>query len=167
MSELDSAATLPADRRDNMTNKDVRAIEKKFGIKLPGTYCQLITNLPPYLEALLLRDAKDGCESQIPFFLDRGMVEWTNGLVRGDEDDVYFEFDPNDDERPWPDDYFVIGSDVGGNYYCLKPATKTDRVYFWEQGCTSFMKYSQNIAGMVKKQFKLYSDLTQMDLQST
>ena len=85
-----------------LTEKKIQSLEERFAIKLPGPYRELLKAPPSYLVALLEQDVKDdGCESQITPYLDAKMIEGTNLMAR-DPDDPYFEFDPNDKERPWP-----------------------------------------------------------------
>ena len=147
-----------------LTEKKIQSLEKRFAIKLPSPYRELLKSPPSYLVALLEQDVKDdGCKSQITPYLDAKMIEGTNLMAR-DPDDPDFEFDPNDSERPWPQRYFIIGSDVGGNFFCITPDSGNDRVYLWEQGCTHFTKYSDDMKGFVKRLFRLYGELALMDM---
>lgn len=144
-----------------MNEKQVASIEKAFSISLPRGYRELLKDTPPLFQAWIQCEEKlNPCQS--PFFMDHRMVIDVNRMMRDPDHPNHFEFDPNDISKPWPQKYFIIGSDVGGNYFCIVPATKTSKVYFWEQGQTGFCKYADNIGGFVKRLFRDYGEVEAM-----
>lgn len=145
-----------------MNEKQISAIEKEFAIALPNGYRQMLKSPPKLFMALLECDEAEN-PGQIPFFTDHRDIVGFNRMMRDPQDPNHFEFDPNDADKPWPDRYFIIGSDVGRNYYCIKPESEKSRVYFWYQGNTAFTKYSDDMAGFVKRIFRMYGELEAMD----
>ncbi len=148
-----------------MNEKQIKSIEREFSITLPNGYRSMLSSTPPLLLAWLKYEEKEN-PGQSPFFVNHKMIIGINQMMRDPEDEEYFEFDPNDATKPWPERYFIIGSDVGGNFYCIAPKTKTSRVYFWNQGDTSFPKYADNMASFVKRLFKDYGEIAAMDCES-
>ena len=145
-----------------MNERDIRSIEKRFSIALPNGYRRMLSSPPEYFAALMKFDEKAN-PGQTPFFMDRRMIEGANLMMRDRDDPLYFGFDPNDPEVPWPERYFIIGSDVGGNFYCIAPKTGRSRTYFWEQGDSAFPKFADDMAGFVKRIFKIYGEVDAMD----
>ncbi|MDB2526481.1 SMI1/KNR4 family protein [Mariniblastus sp.] len=148
-----------------MNEKQIQSIEKKFSITLPNGYRKMLASTPPLLLAWLNYEEKEN-PGQSPFFVDHRMIAGVNQMMRDPDDEEYFAFDPNDDSKPWPQRYFIIGSDVGGNFYCIAPASNKSRVYFWNQGDTAFPKYADTMAGFVKRLFKDYGEVAAMDCES-
>ena len=138
-----------------MNEKQIASIEKKFACKLPKGYREMLLAPPSFLVALLKLEEKD-CPGQTPFFTNARMISGVNDWVRNPTDDDYFEFDPNDDSVAWPERYFIIGSTVGGDFYCLAPKTGRSRVYYWTQGDTGFTKFADGMRSFVKKLFRNY-----------
>jgi hypothetical protein len=147
-----------------MNEKQIKSIEKEFALALPKGYRQMLKSTPPLLLAWLQYEEKAN-PGQSPFYVDHKFIVSSNRSVRDPDDPEYCQFDPNDDSKPWPDRYFIIGSDVGGNYYCIAPKTKKSRVYFWYQGDTAFPKYADDMAGFVKRLFKDYGEVAAMDCE--
>ena len=148
-----------------MNETDIKSIEKQYSVTLPHGYREMLKSTPKIFDALLKCDEEDN-PGQTPFFTDAGMIIAMNQIMRDPDDPEFFEFDPNDSSKPWPRKYLIIGSDVGGNFYCIAPATNKSRVYFWYQGDTAFSKFADDMAGFVKKIFKLYGEIDAMDCQS-
>ncbi len=148
-----------------MNEKQVQSLEKQFAITFPHGYRQMLLAPPPYLAALLKYDEKDN-PGQTPFFMDHRLIAGINQMMRDPDDPEYFGFDPNDDSKLWPDRYFIIGSDVGGNFYCIAPKTNKSRVYFWYQGDTAFSRFADDMAGFVKRVFRTYGEVAAMDCES-
>ena len=148
-----------------MNEKQIKTIEKKFSIELPTGYRQMLINPPSYFAVLLKHDEKDN-PGQTPFFTDHDLIIGINQMMRDPDDPEFFGFDPNDETKPWPERYFIIGSDIGGNFYCIAPKTGKSKVYFWYQGDTAFSKFSDDMAGFVKRVFKTYGEIAAMDCES-
>ncbi len=148
-----------------MKEKQVSSIEQEFSITLPHGYRQMLLSPPPYLATLMEFDEKEN-PGQTPFFMDHNLIIGINQMMRDPDDPAYFQFDPNDETKPWPDRYLIIGSDVGGNFYCIAPRTKKSRVYFWYQGDTALSRFSDDMAGFVKRVFRTYGEVAAMDCES-
>ena len=147
-----------------MNEKQIKRLEKKYSIVFPAGYRQMLLNPPEYLVALLKYDEKAN-PGQTPFFWDYRLIDGMNQMMRDPDDPEYFGFDPNDESKPWPRRYFIIGSDVGGNFYCIAPQSNKSRVYFWYQGDTAFSKFSDDMAGFVKRVFKTYGEVAAKDCE--
>lgn len=148
-----------------MNEKQIQSLEKQFATPFPLGYRQLLLQPPPLLEAVLKHDAKQN-PGQTPVFLNAGMIRAVNEMMRDPEDEDFLEFDPNDPDRPWPNRYMIIGSDVGGNFYCIAPGTGKSRVYFCYQGGTSFSRYADDMTHFVKRVFQSYGVIAGMDCES-
>lgn len=148
-----------------MNEKKIKSIEKKFSVSLPSGYRQMLADPPGLFAALLKHDAKAN-PGQTPFFTDERLIVGINNMMRDPNDPDYFGFDPNDAEKPWPDRYFIIGSDIGGNFYCIAPKTNRSRVYFWYQGDTAFSKFSDDMPGFLRRVFRNYGDIAAIDCGS-
>lgn len=145
-----------------MNEKQVKRLEKKYAVAFPPGYRQMLLDPPEYLEVLLTHDEKEN-PGQTPFFFDHEMIDGINQMMRDPDDPNYFGFNPNDESKTWPERYFIIGSDVGGNFYCIAPKSGKSRVYFWYQGDTAFSRFSDDMAGFVKRVFKTYGEVAAMD----
>lgn len=147
-----------------MNEKQIRSIEQQFSITLPHGYRQMLLKPPESLAVLLKHDEKEN-PGQTPLFLNHQLIVGINQMMRDPNDPDYFGFDPNDETKLWPNRYFIIGSDVGGNFYCIAPITKTSRVYFWYQGDTAFSRFSDSMPGFVKRVFRIYGEVAAMDCE--
>ncbi|MDB4766168.1 SMI1/KNR4 family protein [bacterium] len=147
-----------------MNNKQIDRLEKKYSLTFPSGYRHMLLAPPEHFFALLKHDEKE-CPGQTPFFWDHRMIDEVNQMMCDPDHPEYFGFDPNDESKPWPSRYFIIGSDVGGNFYCIMPKSNTSRVYFWCQGDTTFSRFSDDMAGFVKRIFKSYGEVAAMDCE--
>ena len=145
-----------------MTKGQFDAMEKRFGIRLPNAYRNLVMSTPPELLALLKVSDETYDESQSQIYRDIGLIRSTNDWVRDADGD--FTFDENSSRRRWPKKYFVIGGDVGGNLYCVLPQSTKVRVFHWQHDDTEFEPCGDSIEEFVKYLFDLYCRLALMDL---
>lgn len=121
--------------------------------------------MPGELLALLKwEDADNQCDEQTCLYRTQRLLVEMNSLVRQSRSDK-FEFDPNDRGRPWPDRYFVIGGDVGGNFYCINTQLDNDRIYFWHQGDTRFARVCDGAPRFVKHLFREFAEVAVMGLE--
>lgn len=142
-----------------MTENQLASIERRFGCKLPRGYRQLLVSIPGELLALLKwEDNEYKCEEQTCLYRTQRNLVAMNTLVRDSETDE-FEFDPNNRDRPWPDRYFVIGGDVGGNFYCVNTQLNRDRVYFWNHGDTRFVRVCDGVPRFIKHLFREFAEV--------
>ena len=151
-----------------MTNRQLNAIEKRFGIKLPTDYRQLVLAPPSGLVALLDITASE-CnwhETQLPLFTDTSLIRDINEMVR-DRNSDDFIFDESNLRRRWPKKYFVIGADVGGNLFCIVPNSKATKVFQWHHDDSEFEKCSDSVEQYIRHLFDLCRDLALMKLRSS
>lgn len=139
-----------------MKLKDISAIEKTFGISLPSGYQALLLEMPKELQSLLSCEEED---TDKPVFEDRKSIVETNKLVR----DPAFEFDAGNPKRCWPEKYFVIGGDIGGNLYCINRKLKRTAVYFWQHDSAEFQKCSKTLTEFVFQIFVYYGQFAVSD----
>ncbi len=145
-----------------MNSNQIKQIEKKLSVSLPETYRNFLKSPPSILAAALRQEEKEN-PGQTMLFLDAEHIIDSNQLMRDPDHPGFFGFGPTDDPVPWPDEYFIIGSDVGGNYYCIKPATGKTAVYFWYQGDTILKRYAKDLSAYIRKIFQLYGDFASQD----
>ncbi len=60
----------------------------------------------------------------------------------------------------WPDKYFIIGGDLGGNYYCLNVDASTSAIYYWFHETGEFSLYARSLASFILKVFHDYAEFT-------
>ena len=128
-----------------MNEQEVSELEGQYG-KLPEDYKMMIQEFPESLRSFYAHE---------DFNFNKGIF-----------DDVAVIKEVNDEVRkfkntPWPPNYFVIGGDCGGNYYCidLKKPKKTT-VYFWCHEDDEFEKSAKDLASHIRDQFKQQAELT-------
>jgi hypothetical protein len=147
-----------------VNEKQVQSIEGAFDVQLPPGYRHLLLQPPRLLQAWVGAEEKDN-PGQSPIFFDAKMIVGINQMMRDPDDPDYFGFDPNDPDVPWPKRYLIIGSDVGGNFYCIAPGSGRSRVYFWYQGNTAFSKFADDMPHFVKRLFRAYGEVAAMDCE--
>ena len=146
-----------------MTEKQLKSLEKKFGIRLPAEYRSLLLQPPELLLAVLAWDDQDNHESQTPLFRTSKLIAGINEEVRDPESEDFI-FDDNNHRRKWPDKFFIIGGTAGGDYYCIKPQLKKTEVFLWHHDSTEFEKCAASIADFVKHIFAGYGERATWDL---
>lgn len=141
-----------------MTESELEEIETQFSVKLHQDYRTLVLEPPTELAELLDRVTSEHTEAETMLFRSVDYLAGTNEWVRDPDDD--FEFDPNDDSVTWPEQWFVIGGDIGGNLYCLKTDADdpSPAVYYWEQGTTELTLASEDLAGYVRLIFESHDE---------
>ena len=140
-----------------MNETQLKKIEKQFSVSLPDGYRKFLKSPPSILAAALRQDDKE-TRGQIPLFLDAEYIIDANRLMRDPKHPGFFGFGPTDDPVPWPEQFFIIGSDVGGNFYCIKPASGTTAVYFWYQGDTVLKRCAKDLPTYIRQVFKSYGN---------
>lgn len=136
-----------------MNKTQLKSIEKKCKVALPEWYREFLLSPPSILEAVLNQEEKEG-PGQSSIFLNHEDIINCNQMMRDTSHPEHFEFGPSDDPEPWPDQYFIVGSDIGGNFYCIKPESGKSSVHFWYQGNNALERYTKDFAAYVKKIFK-------------
>jgi hypothetical protein len=105
-----------------MTDAELDRIESALRLKLPTFYRQFMRAYPSWL---LDRQPKWANVSEWELPDDPDRVIYFNQCVRRAEPGEYF------DDRPWPHHYFVIGSEMGQNWYFLDLEEGGERVYWY------------------------------------
>ena len=141
-----------------MNEAQIKRIEKQFSVTLPDGYRNFL-KAPPGILAAALRQENKETPGQTFLFLDSDDIIDANRMMRDPEHPQFFGFGPTDDPEPWPDQYFIVGSDVGGNFYCIKPATGKTAIYFWYQGDTVMRRCAKDLSAFIRLIFKSYGDL--------
>jgi len=110
-----------------MTDADLNRIESALGLKLPAFYRRFMLDYPQWLVEKQ-PDWSDVERGELANDPER--VIHFNQYVRGFEPGEFF------DDRPWPPDYFVIGSEEEQNWYFLDLAGGSEAVLLFhhEQG---------------------------------
>lgn len=147
-----------------MTEEQLQNLEKKFGVTLPRPYRSLLSNPPRLLMLLLEWDDSDNHESQTPLFRSPALVAGINEECR-DLPSEDFVYDYNDPNRPWPNEYFIIGGTAGGDHYCVKSESSNAEIFFWRQGDAEFEKCCDSIHDFVKHIFSHYAEVATWDLK--
>lgn len=141
-----------------MNEAQLKRIEKQLSVALPDCYRNLL-KAPPSILAAALRQEDKETPGQIPLFLDVDSLINSNRMMRDPNHPEFIGFGPTDEPQPWPEQFFIIGSDVGGNFYCIKPATGTTGVYFWHQGDTVLKRCAKDLPTFVQQFFKSYANI--------
>lgn len=126
-----------------MNKKDIAAIEKLVGGKLPPAYVEFLLDYPKELAAAF---PKDRAADEKELFAGAKPILKINKLLRRPEHLI----DPDDPDSTWPAEYLIIGMDIGANFYCLKLGSTRTTVYFWFHETNEFTKHAKNLNEFVK-----------------
>ena len=103
-----------------MTEHEIAGIETAVGIALPAHYRWFLME-----HADTLRDAKQRLPMRAILYSEPGDIVWINKALR----DNPHMIEVNEDEDPWPPNYFMIGTDGGGDYWMVD--VDDSRETFW------------------------------------
>ncbi len=99
-----------------MTLDELRRVEKTLGLTLPFTYKAFMLEFPT---ALLETGYGSGNGGYIPaeweFLGSAEQLIENNCFVRNENEEIEWMSDGS----PWPADKFVIGLDIGGDYFAI------------------------------------------------
>jgi hypothetical protein len=121
-----------------VNRKDIAAIEKSVGAKLPRAYVQFLLDYP---QSLADAFPKDRAADERELFGSAKPIIAMNKLVRRPTHLI----DPDDPNSTWPKQYLIIGMDIGSNFYCVKLGSVRTAVYFWFHETNEFEKYAKNL----------------------
>lgn len=105
-----------------MTSTDLARIESTLVIKLPEFYRVCMLDYPRWL---LAKQPSWSDVTKWEFADDADRVIKFNQYVRGCSPGEFF------DDKTWPLDYFVIGSEAEQNWYFLDLASESEGVYLY------------------------------------
>ena len=144
-----------------MTEEEVAHIEKELNVQLPHGYRQLLKSPPDLLIAVMNACAVEHSDYEIPIYTKAEVIIGQNREVRDPESG--FVAGPEDDDI-WDDELLIIGSDCGGNMYCIKPKSGSSTVYEWDHsGACDLDTVSESIPGYVEHWFRELGELAAMD----
>jgi hypothetical protein len=106
-----------------MTNADLDRIEQALGFPLPAFYRRFMAEYPRWLQGRQPPWLNPITEWGFADNPDR-VIEF-NRFVRAQEPGWFF------DDRRWPDEYLVIGSEYDQNYYLVDRLSGEETVYRW------------------------------------
>lgn len=145
-----------------MNEQDIQQIEAEFAVTLPHAYRRLLLSPPSMLVALMDAYALEIDGNEIPIYLKPDFIISDNREARDPEDG--FIYNEEDEGDVWPNEYFVIGSDCGGNKYCIKPASGKSSVFEWDHsGGDNFEETASSIKQYVEYWFKELGEVAAMD----
>jgi hypothetical protein len=90
-----------------VTDLDIAGIEAAVGVTLPGHYRRFLLE-----HAETLRDARRRIPMRAMWYFEPEDIIWINKGLR----DNPLMIEINEDTEPWPPNYFMIGTDGGGDY---------------------------------------------------
>ena len=144
-----------------MTDEDIAQIESAFAVCLPNGYRQLLKSPPTLLVALMDALAAEHSDFEVPIFLKADVIINQNREVRNPE--FGFVAGPDEDDK-WDDELLIIGGDIGGNFYCVKPESDSSVVYEWDHsGACDLEVYGESIPQYVERWFTELGELAAMD----
>jgi hypothetical protein len=104
-----------------MTASDFENIEKALGFPLPEHYKRFMLNYPP--ELLQAKPADWDPITDWEFADNPRRIVQMNQYVRKQPPGHFV------DDGPWPERFFVIGEEEGGNYYAIDRSGEDERVW--------------------------------------
>jgi SMI1 / KNR4 family (SUKH-1) len=118
----------------HMTEADVAALEGSLGVVLPDHYRRFLLNYP---QPLIDTKLDLGWAQEAP--ADRQLANSGPRLIALNRD-VRLPGTPwvGEAGEPWPDNYFVIGDDQCGNYWCVDLRTADPGVWFYNHEVADF-----------------------------
>ncbi len=125
-----------------MTETQIKQIEKTFNCRLPAIYKRLLTVMPKPLKHLMSLE-RPGHRA---IFTDKDLIIKTNKSLR------------NAESLSWPEKYFIIGGDCGGNLLCLNLVSKRSCVYFWWHETDEFFLHAKDIPAFIRRIYRMEAD---------
>jgi len=138
-----------------VTAEDVGRIETALGVTLPSGYRDLLTSHVAVLEAAGTT-------------LQHYAVLWTapDEIIQGNLEARTYAADmaigeDEDDERPWPASYLLVGTNGGGDYWFLDVHQENPPLCFWQHESHQVTEYAASLKDYLAR---VRQDLTQPDL---
>ena len=139
-----------------MSETDVVTIEAALGMRLPDHYRRFLLSYPP---ALMDNKRDLGWVREAP--ADRQLSNIAARLIHLNRD-VRLPGTPWVGEAgdPWPNNFFVIGDDQCGNYWCVDLQTEDSDVWFYNHDLGAFEHEYGSLAEFGEQ---LLSDITEFN----
>src|SRR3712207_6735134 len=129
----------PEAKERSVNDTELDGIEERLGVKLPGHYRAFVRDYPAALrEARYEYNGRSAAESFL--FDDPEPIVEHNRDVR--EPGLLIT---DSETGPWPDEYLIIGKDVGGNYWCVTLTGPSKAVWFFDHEEGVFRRESKSL----------------------
>jgi hypothetical protein len=115
-----------------MTERDLARIEKTLGVKLPDHYRRFLIDHGTAL-------AKARKERGVPLFATAKEIIAANKELRKNPS----LRDTNQDTEPWPLKYLIVGSDGGGDDWCVDLSSHDEVVWFFDSEAYGTFRHAE------------------------
>ncbi|HSQ54217.1 MAG TPA: SMI1/KNR4 family protein [Gemmata sp.] len=105
-----------------MTERDLARVEQKLGVKLPAHYRKFL--LEHGVE--IARAKRKG--GFVPFFTTAKEIIDANAELRANP----ALRDTNEDTEPWPLKYLIVGTNGGGDDWCVDLSNRRETIWFFD-----------------------------------
>jgi hypothetical protein len=123
-----------------VTAAELDAIENALGWPLPRHYRRFMLAYPTSLVEAKPRDWEPITAWEFANTPQR-IIEW-NRYVRRQPEGTFVE-------GPWPDNYFIIGAEEGGNYYVIDRYAVEEAVFLWLHDTGEFSAEAESVPQFV------------------
>lgn len=134
-----------------MTKTDLDRTEAALGFPLPAFYGRFMLAYPPDLRARQPEWLRPVTQGELAD--DPEVVIALNRFVRAQEEGYFF------DEGPWPDEYFVIGTEYDQNYFAINHLDGKQAVYLWGHEDGQMRRIAGSLAGYVRWLIRWWGDI--------
>lgn len=127
-----------------MTEADVVAIETRFQITLPQDLRRLLLNYPEELVGQWKPLHRGHDEAIHELYNDPALsIEYNEDARRPDGTPW------TADDGPWPEEFFIIGDDRCGNYWCVDLTGQSAGVWVYDHDTGAFEPEADSLAEFV------------------
>ena len=123
-----------------MTGADVDRIESELGMKLPPHYREFVITYPQSLREAKFEYKQEPASASFLFDDPQQVIDYNRAMR---EPGLLVT---NGETAPWPDEYFIVGKDVGGNYWCVDLTGRNKAVWFFDHEEGMFQRQSKSLA---------------------
>jgi hypothetical protein len=126
----------------DMSEVDVALLESSLGVVLPDHYRRFLLNYP----SPLIDNKRDlGWVREAP--AERQLLNGAARLIHLNRD-VRLPGTPwvGESGDPWPDNFFVVGDDQCGNFWCVNMLAEDRGVWFYDHDLGGFQRHHESLA---------------------
>jgi len=134
-----------------MTEADLDRIEAALGFALPAFYREYMRAYPSDLRAKQPEWLKPVTEWE--FADDPDRVIAFNRFIRVQEEGWFF------DDRPWPDELLVIGSEADQNYFAVSRTSGKQTVFLWSHEDGELRVIARSLGGYARWLVRWWDDI--------
>lgn len=138
-----------------MTEADLDRIESALGFALPAFYREYMQAYAPDLRAQQPEWLRPVNEWE--FADDPDRVIALNRSVRAQAEGYFF------DDRPWPDELLVIGSEHDQNYFAIDRLSGDEGMLFWSHEDGSLSRIADSLPGYRDWLMRWWDDIRRDD----